>query len=606
VDKPPRDRFWRRLKIFQWFWSKTWRRAFDVREQVLVTEEAMHLLLAALVGIVGGVVNVLFLYAIEGLKILTLRNPGDLVSIAEILSPWQRFLIPALGGLAAGLVLHWGLKWVNRGSTNFIEAVVAGDGRLRFGPGMVRGFSSLLSIASGASIGREGAIAALSATIASKLGQFAKWPPYRLRLLVGCGASAGIAAAYNAPIAGAVFAAQIVLGNFSMNIFAPLVTASVVATLVSRSFFGVQPWYTVPGFDFTHLSQLYWFLLLGIFAGVVGTMFLKMVEECKNLFARFKLPIYGNLMLGGLVVGAIAIGWPEVWGNGYTATNRILTHQMAVTVVLGLFFAKLIATVVAVGAGTIGGVFTPTLFLGAGGGCAFALVLHQAGYATELPTHTFALVGMGSVLAATVHSPLLAMIMMFEISLNYSMMPPLMLSCVLATLIARRLHPDSIYTSALMHRELESSMDSTTLGAAHHHKIGDVMQAPVPPVRDNALLPEIAGRFLRQTFNYLPVVDKNERLIGLVALHDLKPHLNAADELNSVIASDIMIPVPVMLVPGQLVLDALPSLLRSDQRNIPVINNLKERKMVGAVSKSEALGLLSEAIAANTRLRPMG
>ena len=155
--------------------------------------------------------------------------------------------MPTLGGLAAGLILYWGFRLVGpQGSSDLLEVVVAGDGRLPFRTESVKTASALVSIATGASIGREGGITQLSATLASKLGQFAKWPPYRLRLLVGCGAAAGISAAYNAPIAGAVFAALIVLGNFSMNLFAPLVCASVVAAMVSRSFFGIEPWYQVP------------------------------------------------------------------------------------------------------------------------------------------------------------------------------------------------------------------------------------------------------------------------------------------------------------------------------------------------------------------------
>jgi CIC family chloride channel protein len=595
--------FIRRLRIYQWVWGRSWRRAFSLREHFKVNEEAFHLGLAALVGIIAGVVNVGFLYGVEGVKILALRHPGDLVGIAELFHWWQRLIIPALGGLAAGLILHWGGRLVRPGSSGFMEAVVVGDGKLPFGAGFVRAVSSLVSVATGASVGREGAIAALSSTIASKLGQSAGWQPYRLRLMVGCGAAAGIAAAYNAPIAGAIFAAQIVLGNFSMQIFAPLVTASVVGTLMTRSFFGLRPWYQVPPYDFTHLSELYWFCFLGVIAGIVGAMFLRLLDGGKELFGRLKVPVYLRLMFGGLAVGAIAIGWPEVWGNGYSATNRLLTTPMLLHAVLGLLLAKAVATVYAVGSGTVGGVFTPTLFVGAAVGTAFGMALHGAGYATQLPTHIFALVGMGSVLAATVHSPLLAMIMIFEISLNYSMMPPLMLSCVLATLVARRMHEDSVYTSTLRDHDIDSLDDNTTLGVSQMHRIGDIMRAPVPPVRDDLLLPDVAAQFLKHAYNYLPVVNAKEHLVGLVALHDLKPHLHQAAELRCVIASDIMIPVDQVLTPNDLVLDALPKLLKGDQRNIPVVNDLRNRQLVGSVSRSEALALLSEAIAAHTRLR---
>src|ERR1017187_1814085 len=212
-------------------------------------------------------------------------------------------------------------------SSNLLEVIVAGDGRLPFRSGFVKFLSSLVTVGSGGSIGREGGIVQLAATFASKWGQVAQWQPYRLRLLVGCGAASGIAAAYNAPISGAVFAALIVLGNFSMSLFAPLVFASVVATMVSRSFFGIQPWYTVPPFEFTRLTQLPWFVCLGIMSGGMGAAFMKLLNLSEGAFKKVQAPIYVRLALGGLAVGLIAVWFPGVWGNGYVITNRILQGE---------------------------------------------------------------------------------------------------------------------------------------------------------------------------------------------------------------------------------------------------------------------------------------
>src|ERR1041384_2648146 len=247
-----------------------------------------------------------------------LRQPGDPVEVGVMMEKWQRVLPPTLWGLTAGLVLYWGLRLAGpQRSTNLLEGVVAGDGRLPFRSAIVKFISSLMTISSGGSIGREGGITQLSATFASKWGQLAKWHPYRLRLLVGCGAASGISAAYNAPISGAVFAALIVLGNFSMSLFAPLVFASVVATMVSRSFFGIKPWYVVPPLEFTSVLQLPWFLLLGFICGLLGAIFLKMLRRSEERFAQLHWPIYAKLAVSGLVVGLIAIEFPGVWGNGY-------------------------------------------------------------------------------------------------------------------------------------------------------------------------------------------------------------------------------------------------------------------------------------------------
>jgi len=581
------------------FFRRHWQELLRIREKLRLSEETVHLLLAGGVGVIGGLVNLIFHLCIDTLKKLALRHQGDLVEIAEALNGWQRLLAPTVGGLAAGLVLFWGLHWVGkRGSSNLLEVVVAGDGRLPFRHALIKAVSSLLSISTGGSIGREGLITHLTATAASKCGQLAHWQPYRLRLLVACGAAAGIAAAYNAPVAGAVFAAQIVLGNFSMNLFAPLVLASVVATMVSRSFFGIEPQYQAPSYvEFTHITQLPWFLLLGLLAGMLGAAFLKLLRHSELLFTRVAQPIYGRMALGGLVVGAIATGYPQVWGNGYGATNEILHGQYELGFLFGLFVAKLLATLMTVGSGAVGGVFTPTLFLGAALGGLFGMVLHAVRLAETLPDAAFALVGMGSVLAATTHSPLLAMIMVFEISLNYTLMPPLMGACAVSTLVARRLDPETIYTEPLRRKGLETERESAQPGAATQQTVGDLMRDPVPPLKQTATFHDIADRFLTSPNNFLPVVDDRDALVGLVALQDLKEYLNAGQELNGVIAYDVMRPPPPCLTPNQKLLDALPVLLASELRNVPVINSPKERKLVGAVARAEALGLLSEAIA---------
>jgi len=714
----------------QQFFRRRWQGALRIREKIRFSEEAFHLVLAGGVGLIGGSVNLFFYYAIESVKQVVLRHPGDPVEVAEMIGYLDRVAIPTLGGLAAGLILHWGLRLVGpQGSTNLLEVVVAGDGRLPLRSAIVKFVSSLMSIGTGASIGREGGIVQLSATFASKWGQIAKWHPYRLRLLVGCGAASGISAAYNAPISGAVFAALIVLANLSISLLPPLVFASVVATMVSRSFFGIRPWYTVPAFEFTSVTQLPWFLYLGLLTGAMGAAFLKLLNVAEGLFLKLKAPIYLRLALGGLVVGTVALQFPQVWGNGYVITNRILhgeygspifsvndlsdtegfanrlkrpasadgvsqylskqlspetdkllskfaggmnsqlqqalvgdlnriirsdsiynserfaavklspetvhllgqqpqgpdlirlnrillgdayprelsktpKHSRVAAGLLfltGLLLAKLIATLATVGSGAVGGVFTPTLFLGAGLGATFGLALQELGSAEGLPIAAFAVVGMGSMLAATTRSPLLAMIMVFEISLDYSLMPPLMLACVVSILVSRRFHPESIYTEPLRLKGLTVSQETIEPGTATERTVGDLMLAPVPPVRETTTLGEIAERFLTSANNFLPVVDARGQLVGMVALQDLKEYLGSGDEVLGVIAYDIMRPPPSCVTPNQRLLDILPVVLASEQRNIPVVNTLIENRLVGALGRAEVLSIFSEAIAVSSK-----
>ncbi len=582
---------------------RNWQRALDIRGKLRFSEDAFHLLLAGGVGVIGGLVNIAFYYGNAAARLMFTRHPGDPVEVAEALSGWARVIIPAAGGLIAGLVLYWGLRLSGpQRSSNILEVVIAGDGRLPLRSALVKAISSLITISSGGSIGREGAISQLTATVASKWGQLTKWPPYRLRLLVGCGAASGMAAAYNAPISGAVFAALIVLGNFSMNLFAPLVFASVIASMVSRSFFGLKPFYSVPPFEITSIGQLPWFILLGLLTGALGAAFLKLLNASESVFRKLSVPVYVRLTIGGLIVGILALQFPGVWGNGYGVTNQIL-HQtfdnnlQGLLFLLGLFLAKLLATTITVGSGAVGGVFTPTLFLGAGIGASFGLALQAlyGGYPT--PVTAFALVGMGSMLSATTRSPLLAIIMVFEISLDYSLMPPLMLACVVSVLMARRLHPESIYTEPLRQKGLTVPPDPNTSEAATERTVGDLMRAPVPPVKVTAPLREVADRFLVSANNFLPVVDSKRQLLGIVALQDLKEYLNSGDDLVGVIAYDVMRPPPPCVTPNQRLIDIMPVVLSSDMRNIIVVNTLRENRLIGALSRAEVLGIFSEVIA---------
>ncbi|MEY2410744.1 MAG: chloride channel protein family [Verrucomicrobiota bacterium] len=581
------------------FIRRHWRGALLWRHRLRLTEETIHLLLAVAVGLAGAGASLAYHLLSQLVKWTLLGDAGDIADSAAAMAPWQRLLLPAVGGLMAGLVLFLGLRLIgNPGLTNLLEVVVAGDGRLRLRPALLNALSSLVSLTTGASIGREGLIIQVSSTLGSKMGQIAGWPPYRLRLLVACGAAAGIAAGCNAPIAGAVFAAQIVLGNFSLNLFAPLVVSSVIAAVLPRAVFGSGHWFDAPLFEFTRLAQLPWFPVLGVMAGIAGAGFLKALSLSAKMFGKMSMPLFGRMAVAGLLVGALALAYPQVLGNGHAPTNRMLREEPVLLFVLGLFAAKFLATTLTVGSGTVGGVFTPTLFLGAALGSVYEALLNTFGWAVDLPAGCFALVGMGAMLAATTHSPLLAMIMVFELSLNYSLMPPLMLACAVSTLVARRLQRESIYTEPLRRQGIELDREGPRLGAATERTVADLMRQPVPPVRENTPFRKLAGRFLTSTNNFLPVVDSEERLIGVVALHDLKEYLNAGEELDSVIALDVMRPPPPVLMPQQSVADVLPVLLASELRNVPVVNNARQGRLIGAVARAEALGLVSEAIAA--------
>ena len=583
--------------------TRHWTTALKVRDRLRMSEETFHLFLAGLVGVLGGCTQIIYTLCNQGLQVLFLGSSGDILVLARTMPAWMRVLVPAVGGLAAGWILRLGSQWVRqRGLNNILEVIVVGDGRLQLRPALVNALSSLVSVSSGASIGREGLIIQLSASLASRLGQWAQWPPYRLRLLVACGAASGLSAGCQAPIAGAVFAAQVILGNFAMNQFAPIVVASVVATTVSRMFMNAGQWYVAPTFQSSSLLDLPWFLMLGVASGALGAAFLGSLQWMELLFRRLPSPLYIRLGVAGAAVGLLSVVWPEVLGNGHAATNEILGFTEGPKVfglVLGVFLAKWLATAVTVGSGVVGGVFTPTLFLGAALGSFVGASLHVMHLALDVPMGVFAVVGMGSVLAATTHSPLLAMIAAFELSLNYSLMPPLMAACVIGALVGRRLRKESIYTEPLRRSGIDLPTETGRGdGGASVQRIGDFMRDPVSPVREQTSFKDMAEIFLKGSNNFLLVVDAEGILIGMVALQDLKMHLQEGSEYQGIIAADVMRLPPRCVTPDQRLSEALPVLVSSELRNVPVVDSLQHRKLIGRVARSEVIDAMAELLTA--------
>ncbi len=415
-------------------------------------EETRRMLLwAGAVGVLGALATVLFRKGIQLIELLFSRHSGSLVHIAEGLSWWQRLLIPLAGGLLAGAILQFGLKWV-RGfqTTDYMEAIVAGDGVIGVRASLVKSLSSLFTVGSGGSIGREGAMVQLAAMVGSAAGHWVHLPQPKQRLLVACGAAAGLAAAYNAPIAGALFVAEIVMGTIAMESFGPLIVASVVSNTTIHQFLGYAPVYRIPAFQFQSDWELIFYAALGYLLGHLAPSFITLLDRSEGLFARTKLPLTLKLGLGGLAVGAISTFYPQVWGNGYSVVNSLLHQNIAWQLLALVLIFKIIATAATIGSGAVGGVFTPTLFIGAAFGSLFGTALGAIFPGMTSPSSAYAIVGMGAFLAATTHAPLMAILMIFEMTLDYKITLPLMLACVIAYTVAREYRgSESIYAGAL-------------------------------------------------------------------------------------------------------------------------------------------------------------
>ncbi|MFY0477485.1 ClcB-like voltage-gated chloride channel protein [Achromobacter marplatensis] len=425
-----------------------------LRARLLTNNLPATLFAAALMGLFGALATVVFRELLGWLQMLLTGEevPRGMVSLARGLDSWERLLMPAAGGAIAGAILQMAGRWLpKRGAADYMEAISVGRGVIGLRQTLARSLSSIFSIGSGASIGREGPMVQLAAMFSSLTGRFLLLPPRHLRLLVACGATAGITAAYNAPIAGALFISEIVFGVISSDTLVPLVVSSVVANIVTRQILHYDAVFHLPHFEFASGWEVANYLVLGVLAGLVAPQFLRFLDLSRATFSRMPCPLWIRMALGGLMVGALSVVNPEVWGNGYSVVNSMLHTQWAWQAVAAILLMKMLATGASVGSGAVGGVFTPTLFVGAALGALYANGLQALLPSGDVSAvSSYAVVGMGALLAATTHAPLMSILMIFEMTLSYEAMLPLMLACVTGYVIAHRIRPESVYAKSLV------------------------------------------------------------------------------------------------------------------------------------------------------------
>ena len=484
-------------------------------ERARPTEWQRMLMLAGLIGVAGALLTMGFR---EGLflaeRVLFGRDDG-LVRIAAGLPWWQRLMSPALGGVVAGLVLAWARRApVPDSGGDYMEAIALGKGELGVRASCLRALSSAATVVSGGAIGREGPMVQLAALAGSLAGRWRQAPIPRRRLMVACGAAAGIATAYNAPIAGALFVAEIVLHSVALEGLGPLLVAAVAANIVSVQLAGSEPVYHMPGFSLAAGTPTLLLGALGIVAGLGAPIYLALLDRVRRAYSHWHSPLWLKLGSGGLIVGAISLLSPAVWGNGYSVVNSILQGGWAVPTLLLVLVLKLLAVSATSGSGAVGGIFTPTLFVGAVTGALFSALVQWA-WPGLLPEPAGVAIGMGAFLAACTHAPLTSVLMIFEMTGNYGVMVPLMLACVLGYSIARALRPASIYTDAA-----GAAPPAPALTLAD-----DLLRSESATIASGQSLRELEAVFLRHRWPHVYVLDAQRRFLGAISVHDLGPLL---------------------------------------------------------------------------------
>ena len=540
---------------------------------------------AALIGVCGALCSVVFREGIRLLELLFTGQMQGMVHAAARLPWWHRAIVPLVGGLLAGLVLHVFRRALpSAHAVDYMEAVLVGDGRIGFRATLVNALSSLLTIGSGGSIGREGAMVQLAAMMGSRLGLLAHAPIPRLRLMVACGGAAGIAAAYNAPISGALFVAEIILGSIAMESFGPLVVAAVTSSATIHQILGYGPVYEVPPVHFVSNYELVFYAVLGVMLGHLAPPFLTLLDFARAAFARLRLPLYWQLGVGGLLVGVISIFVPQVWGNGFSVVGTILHGELVGWWLLGVLAAKVLATSATVGSRAVGGVFTPTLFIGCAIGALYGELLHQAlPNFTSLPA-AYALIGMGAFLAATTHAPLTSILMLFEMTADYQIVLPLMLACVVAHFTAKVYRRgESIYHASLTHAVSAGGVDDWRLRTIRP-LVKPVAAVTSPGTRLHELLAKLPSRPVTRVY-----VTEGRKLVAWLDPREVLSGLENQQLTPDATAASVAQPVTFALTPQMSLSAALEGFLREQTTILPVTSDQWRNALLGEVSRADLL-----------------
>ncbi|MCA8953105.1 MAG: chloride channel protein, partial [Planctomycetes bacterium] len=550
-------------------------------------------LLAAVIGVSGGLLGSLFQHGLSAIQhAFTGLEPGEDLSdaVRSNLDWWQTLLLPAAGGLVSGLVIL--LLRGNKppfGIADLVVLVQLRKGAIRLRESLVQIVASACTIGTGGSIGKEGANSQIAATIASLLARWTRLGSRPRAVLVGCGVAAGMATSYNAPIAGAIFVMEVVLGNFAMDVFAPIVVASVLATMVRGEYLGTGAIYggslptkigTVPS------TLVLTAILLGVFCGFGGVLFRAALRGARRAFAALRLPPPIALALGGLVVGGIGVFMPETWGNGFEVIDDI-AHGPTAVLVLTLFFWKVVATCGTVGSGGLGGIFTPNLVIGAALGTFFVYgldALHPGSptapdvLAEEFAVFTF--VGMAGLTSATMHAPVTAVVLIFELTGHYEIVMPAMLCSIVASIASSIVDQDSYYTAAIRAKgeEVPSGIEDMAIRSTF---VRDVMRGELLTVRDTASFEEVMRMLGEHRGDTIYVQDQGGALIGRIELQDVKNFINDPTLSSVVIAADLTRPA-ITASPDDSIAALMPRFEDPELREIAIVRG-KPARLVGRV-----------------------
>lgn len=588
---------YRRLKLVSGFFQKQIIRLF---KSFTFSQETYLLLLGGIIGLLVGYAAVFYKLSIRVVKHLFFDLPGAYFNVSTLIGyhTWGSSIIliciPAFGGLLVGIMSKY-FKGAKKGEgiPATIDAVAFKGGAIPGSTGFLKTVGSIISLGTGGAGGNEGPVVMIGSSMASSLGKYLSVSQDRLKILVGCGAAAGLAAAFNAPLGGALFSMEIILRTFNAKSFSPIIIASVFATVVSRGYLGIEPAFKTSSFSLASNYEFIFYALLGVLAAFTAVYFVKAFLAIDEYFdLKEKIPIWLKPAIGGLFVGMIALYLPGIFSFSEAAVDNTIFNATPITILILMLLFKPIATSLTIGSGGNGGTFSPSIFTGAMLGGAFGQAVNYFFPSISAPPGAYALVGMGAVVAGTTHASLTALIMVFEMTNNYKIILPLMLAIIIATTISKRLlKGSSLYTIKFDREGRGIDIYGRKVSILKSMFVRNLIEPNNDIVYEDLPFRELLNAVKNSRFNEILVRDINDKIIGIISFQDIR---NAVlDEetrsiLNFLVAGDLMVKGIATVSADKNCEEALSIMEKEDKDYLPVLTDNNET-YEGIISKENIL-----------------
>ena len=562
-----------------------------------VTDTLYPLLIAVAIGFLAGLGAVLFRWLI-GSEIALFWPGGDHFVERYTMAHWSwRLTAPMLAGLLIGpLLLRVAPEVRGPGVPEVITALSLHDGIIRHRVTLLKSLATATFIASGCSVGREGPIVQIGASIGSSVTQLFRLGPDKRRLAIVCGAAAGIAATFQAPMAGTLFAVEILLFDLEVASLSNIVIASVTGTVVAKAFWSDETIFQIPFFTLSHPGELLLYVILGLISGFFSLLFMAYVFTLPKLFTKLHIPEWLAPAVAGLAVGGIGLFYPQALGVGYESINHALQGNSILSMVAVLLLAKLLTTGLCVGSGISGGIFAPSLFLGAMLGCLFGHVANLFWHDMPLTPAHYGLVGMGAVVAGTTLAPITAILTIFELTYNYQVVLPLMAACIPSLLVVRFFHGFSIYETKLLTQGIRivRGHDANRLRSL---KVKSTMCREYEFLRTQTPFHDLVQQVLHSPFPHFMVLDEKDFLVGVLSLRDIRSRLADPDYKGDFeVAAHMMTAEVVTVREDQNLEDAFRLFSKGNFSFLPVMDENDPEKVVGYLKKDDVLNAYEQHI----------